>query len=131
MPAVPARRISCSTFEEMGGGALLQGLWKSLATGITVGAGGSAGMVGPTFFVGAMGGDLRGTSSFSVSGTFCPFGSRCGSRGAANVPVAAVVFLVELWGFSALLPGMILCGLSYGVARKWNLFDPGDLLKSP
>ncbi len=118
-------------FRGDGGSVLLQGLWKSLATGITVGAGGSAGMVGPTFFVGAMGGSFIAHHLFQAPELFALFGAAAVLGGAANVPVAAVVFLVELCGFSALLPAIILCGLSYGVARKWNLFDPGDLSKSP
>ena len=118
-------------FRGDGGSVLLQGLWKSLATGITVGAGGSAGMVGPTFFVGAMGGTFVAHLLYQAPELFALFGAAAVLGGAANVPVAAVVFLVELCGFAALLPGIILCALSYGVARKWNLFEPGDLSKSP
>jgi len=110
---------------------LLQGLWKSLATGITVGAGGSAGMVGPTFFVGSMGGTFLAHLLSQAPELFALFGAAAVLGGAANAPVGAVVFLVELCGFSALFPGIILCGLSYRVARQWNLFDPGDLPKSP
>ncbi len=118
-------------FQGEGNLLLLQGFWKSLATGITVGAGGSAGMVGPTFFVGVVGGTFFAHLFSLAPELFALFGAAAVLGGAANTPVAAMVFLVELCGFSALLPGVVLCGLSFVVARRWNLFEEEDLRQIP
>ncbi len=113
-------------FHGQEGDALLRGFWKSLATGITVGAGGSAGMVGPTFFVGAMGGIFFAHLTGFPADLFALFGAAAVLGGAANTPVACTIFLVEICGFSALLPAMLLCGVAYLVGRRWNLFYRED-----
>ncbi|HPJ24574.1 MAG TPA: chloride channel protein [Synergistaceae bacterium] len=118
-------------FHGQGEDVLLQGFWKSLATGITVGAGGSAGMVGPTFFVGAMGGSFFAHLFALPSDLFALLGAAAVLGGAANTPVAAVVFLVEICGIAILPSGIILCGISYLVGRRWHLFEREDFRESP
>lgn len=72
--------------------------WKSLTTAITLGSGGSGGILTPVFFIGAAAGDLWGQLMSMDRGTFAAIGMMAVLAGATNTPIAASVMAIELFG---------------------------------
>ena len=72
--------------------------WKTLTTAVTLGSGGSGGILTPVFFVGAAAGDLWGQMMSMDRGTFAAIGMMAVLAGAANTPIAASVMAIELFG---------------------------------
>ncbi|HET6370566.1 MAG TPA: chloride channel protein [Nitrospiria bacterium] len=82
-----------------GGGLPLPAfLWKILTTSVTLGSGGSGGIITPIFFVGAAAGDLWGHLMSMDRGTFAALGMVAVTAGATNTPIAASVMAIELFG---------------------------------
>jgi H+/Cl- antiporter ClcA len=72
--------------------------WKSLTTAVTLGSGGSGGIVTPIFFIGAAAGDLWGHLMSMDRGTFAALGMVAVTAGATNTPIATSVMAIELFG---------------------------------
>lgn len=72
--------------------------WKSLATAVTLGSGGSGGIITPIFFIGAAAGDLWGRLMSMDRGTFAAIGMVAALAGATNTPIASSVMAIELFG---------------------------------
>ena len=82
------------------GGVLPAGafLLKILFTAITLGFGGSGGIITPIFFIGATAGSLFGSVlGFNVS-VFSAIGMIALLAGAANTPISASIMAIELFG---------------------------------
>lgn len=73
-------------------------LWKMLMTAVTLGSGGSGGILTPIFFIGAAAGDLWGRIMSMDRGTFAAIGMMAVLAGATNTPIAASVMAIELFG---------------------------------
>ncbi|NKE71224.1 chloride channel protein [Candidatus Manganitrophus noduliformans] len=73
-------------------------LWKTLTTAVTLGSGGSGGILSPVFFIGAAAGDLWGQMMSMDRGTFAAIGMVAVLAGATNTPIAASVMAIELFG---------------------------------
>jgi len=73
-------------------------LLKILFTAITLGFGGSGGIITPIFFIGATAGSLFGSVlGFNVS-VFSAIGMIALLAGAANTPISACIMAIELFG---------------------------------
>jgi H+/Cl- antiporter ClcA len=72
--------------------------WKILTTAVTLGSGGSGGIITPIFFIGAAAGDLWGHLMSMDRGTFAALGMVAVTAGATNTPIAASVMAIELFG---------------------------------
>lgn len=72
--------------------------WKSLMTAVTLGSGGSGGILTPIFFIGAAAGDLWGQLMSMDRGTFAAIGMMAVLAGTTNTPIAASVMAIELFG---------------------------------
>ena len=72
--------------------------WKGLTTAVTLGSGGSGGILTPIFFIGAAAGDLWGQMMSMDRGTFAAIGMMAVLSGATNTPIAASVMAIELFG---------------------------------
>lgn len=86
--------------EALEGGAVPGGafLLKIVFTAITLGFGGSGGIITPIFFVGATAGNLFGSVlGFDVS-VFSAIGMIALLAGAANTPISASIMAIELFG---------------------------------
>ncbi|HTZ62349.1 MAG TPA: chloride channel protein [Thermoplasmata archaeon] len=106
---------------------------KMVATALTVGSGGSAGLFGPAIVIGALVGfsvvsfiDLAFPSvanpgdvtAFTVIGMMAFFGS------VSKAPIATIVMVVEMTGSEALLvPAMIAIFIGYYVAGPYHLYE--------
>jgi len=97
-------------------------LWKSLATAVTLGAGGSGGIITPIFFIGAAAGDLWGRLMSMDRGTFAAIGMIAVLAGAANTPIAASVMAIELFG-PALAPyAAVACVASFLITGHRSVY---------
>jgi len=73
-------------------------LLKILFTAVSLGTGGSGGIVTPIFFIGATAGSTLGSILGLDPGTFAAIGMVSLLAGAANAPLAASVMAIELFG---------------------------------
>lgn len=73
-------------------------LWKIALTAVSLGAGGSGGIVTPIFFVGATAGSTVGGWLGFDRGTFAAIGLVSMLAGATNAPLAASIMAIELFG---------------------------------
>jgi len=95
---------------------------KILATAFTVGLGGSAGLVIPALFIGAVTGGILG-NFFAVEGSglassLVISGMAASLASIANVPIAASVMLIEMVGFQVGVPAVIGSVLGYIVGQR-------------
>ena len=73
-------------------------LIKTVTTSISLGAGGSGGIITPIFYVGAASGHLIGTLLHEHIALFAALGFVSVVAGATNAPIAATIMAVELFG---------------------------------
>jgi H+/Cl- antiporter ClcA len=76
--------------------AILAFLWKIVSTAVTLGTGGSGGIVTPLFFIGATSGAAFARLLHLPTGLFAALGFVGVVAGAANTPIAAAVMGIEL-----------------------------------
>jgi len=88
--------------------------WKSLATSITLGSGGSGGVVTPIFFVGTATGNMFAqlTNEPNIA-AFSAIGMVALLAGAANTPIAASIMAMELFGPKTASVAGIACMVSF------------------
>lgn len=123
--------------ESLGPGLLTMPLWivlvlpfaRILATGLSIGSGGSGGIFGPGMVIGAflgaavwrlfepvfpgMGAD---PAPFVIVGMMCCFGS------VARAPLAVLLMVAEMTGsIAAIEPGMIAVGLAWLIVRRTDV----------
>ncbi len=106
-------------------------LVKCIATGLTVGSGGSGGVLGPSVFVGgAVGGFLGALCEAVYPGTFpeglrealIPVGMGGVLAATMRTPMAAIVMVTEMTGsYGLIVPSMLVCISAYVVGRGWGL----------
>ena len=111
--------------EALPAGALF---WKSLTTSITLGSGGSGGILTPTFFIGTAAGNLfaqwfdpQHIALFSAIGMVALL------AGSANTPIAASVMAMELFGPQVASYAAIACMVSFLIVGYRSIY-PSQLL---
>lgn len=104
--------------------------WKSVATSITLGSGGSGGVVTPIFFVGTSAGNLF-AQLFSPHylAAYSAIGMVALLAGAANTPIAASVMAIELFGTSIAPYAALACMVSYLICGYRSIY-PSQVLGS-
>ncbi|MHB1950014.1 MAG: chloride channel protein [Acidiferrobacteraceae bacterium] len=93
---------------------------KIITLSLTIGSGGSGGVFAPALFIGAMLGafvaallHVVGFSSISAAG-FAAVGMAAVFAGAARVPIASMVMVIEMTGgFQLIMPAMMAVALSF------------------
>lgn len=103
---------------------------KPLATGLTVGSGGSGGLFGPSLFIGGMLGGAAGQliASFFPSSDIQPaayalVGMGGFFAGVSKTPLTSIVMVSEIAGSYALLvPMMLVCALTMALSQRWTLY---------
>jgi H+/Cl- antiporter ClcA len=102
--------------------------WKSIATSITLGSGGSGGVVTPIFFVGTAAGNLFAQLFDPVNIATCSaIGLTALLAGAANTPIAASVMAMELFGPQIGSFAAIACMVSFLMTGYRSIY-PSQLL---
>jgi H+/Cl- antiporter ClcA len=105
-------------------------LLKSLFTGVTLGCGGSGGIVTPTLFVGATAGSLFALIT-GLDGTFCAaLGLTSVLAGAANTPVAATIMAMELFGAQLAPLGALSAIIAFVISGHRSVY-PSQVLARP
>ncbi len=108
-------------------------LAKPLFTGITLGFGGSGGIVTPIFFVGSTAGVAFAHLLNLNVGTFAAIGLVSVLAGAANTPIAASIMAIELFGPAIAPYAAISCIVSFLMTGHRSVY-PSQVLsiaKSP
>ncbi|TCT16366.1 CIC family chloride channel protein [Natranaerovirga pectinivora] len=104
--------------------ALLVG--KILATSFSVGSGGSAGLVIPALFIGALAGNtvssLIGNLDPGLGSSLVIAGMAASLAGIANVPIAASIMLVEMVGLKLGVPATIGSIMGYAIAHSQIIY---------
>ncbi len=88
-------------------------IFKSIATGTTLGCGGSGGVITPIFIVGASAGSLWGQIIGADPSVFAALGMVALVAGCANTPIAASVLGLELFGPSFGPYGATVCVVAF------------------
>lgn len=109
---------------------LLLGVAKILATGLTIGTGGSAGDFAPALAIGGTLGGAVGLAARLVfddptiqPGAFALVGMGAFYGGIANTPLAAVIFVCEMAGsYELLVPLMLAEGVAFVALRRVSLY---------
>ncbi|PJZ78232.1 chloride channel protein [Leptospira neocaledonica] len=108
---------------------LLLAFLKIITTSFTIGSGGSAGMFGPSLFIGGMLGGALGTFAKLVLGyqvpvaSFVLVGMGAFYAGIASAPIAGMVMICEIIGSYSLLPPlMIVSIITFVLSHKLNLY---------
>lgn len=114
---------------------------KIVATTITIGSGGSAGIFGPSLFIGAMLGAAVGClakyfmpdSDVSIV-TYMVVGMGAFYAGVANAPIAGIIMTCEMTGSYALLPALIIVSIfTFILSRQISFYkyQVDNRFKSP
>ena len=105
---------------------------KILATGCSIGSGGSGGVFGPSLFIGGMLGGAVGVLGHqlfpdivSEPGAYAIVGMASFFGGVANTPLAALIIVTEMTGSYHLLPPLMLVGATRSsIIRYRTAFIP-------
>jgi len=101
---------------------------KAIATGITLGSGGSGGVVTPIFFIGTAAGNLFATLFHEpLVATFSAIGMVALLAGAANTPIAASVMAMELFGAGIAPHAAVACMVSFLIVGYRSIY-PSQVL---
>src|SRR5581483_10172180 len=93
-----------------------------LMTSVTLGSGGSGGILTPIFFIGAAAGDLWGTIMSMDRGTFAAIGMMAVLAGATNTPIAASVMAIELFGPALASYAAVACVASFLITGHRSVY---------
>lgn len=103
-------------------------LLKALTTAITLGCGGSGGVVTPIFFIGTAAGNLFATLFHEpLVATFSAIGMVAMLAGAANTPIAASVMAMELFGAGIAPHAAVACMVSFLIVGYRSIY-PSQVL---
>ncbi len=101
--------------------ALLIGRWVN--TLLTVGFGGSGGLFSPTLLLGGLAGNivalLLGVSETKV---LVATGMAAALSGVLNVPIAAIIIIIEIFGVDYIIPAAIGSSIAFMIARRWVIY---------
>jgi H+/Cl- antiporter ClcA len=102
--------------------------WKSIATSITLGCGGSGGIVTPIFYIGTAAGNLFALIFHETNlAVFSAIGMTSLLAGAANTPIAASVMAIELFGPGIAPHAALACMVSYLIVGYRSVY-PSQVL---
>ena len=104
-------------------------LIKIFVTSLTLGAGGSGGVLTPLFFIGSTAGVLFADFFAVDRSMFAAFGFVSVLAGAANTPLAACVLAIELFGATIAPYATIACVISFFMSGYRSIF-PSQVLSS-
>ena len=102
-------------------------LWKIVFTAISLGTGGSGGIVTPIFVIGATAGSTVGWLFGFDRGTFAAIGLVSLLAGATNAPLAASIMAIELFGPAVAPFAAISCIVSFLMVGHRSVY-PSQIL---
>ncbi|MCF8146491.1 MAG: chloride channel protein [Deltaproteobacteria bacterium] len=110
---------------------LTLGFGKILTTAFSIGSGGSGGVFGPSVVIGGALGGAVGKIFHQIMpgivthpGAFVVVGMAGFFAGVSNTPISTIIFVSEMTNsYHLLLPGLLVCSLSYMLSRRWTIFE--------
>jgi H+/Cl- antiporter ClcA len=96
---------------------------KSVYTAITLGVGGSGGIITPLFYIGASSGHLFGTVMGDNVALFAALGFVSVLAGATNAPIAAIVMAMEIFGLEVAHYAAISAVISFLITGHRSVFS--------
>ena len=114
---------------------------KIIATTLTIGSGGSAGIFGPSLFIGAMLGAVTGVAAKTFLpgtdvhiGSYVVVGMGAFYAGVANAPIAGIIMIMEMTGsYELLTPIIIVSIFTFILSRQISFYknQVDNRFKSP
>lgn len=101
---------------------------KTIFTSVTLGVGGSGGVLTPLFFVGATSGNLFGSLMGDHIAFFSAIGFVSLLAGATNAPIAAIIMAVELFGLQIAPYAAISVVITFLITGHRSVF-PSQILR--
>jgi chloride channel protein, CIC family len=101
--------------------------WKILASSLTLGTGGSGGVVTPIFFIGAYSGDILGRVLSMDTVTMSALGIVGVLSACANTPIAASIMAIELFGPKIGVYAVVTCVISYLITGRRTIYSSQKL----
>jgi len=101
---------------------------KTIYTSVTLGAGGSGGVITPIFYVGATSGHFFGTLLGDNIALFAALGLTSVLAGTTNAPIAATIMAVELFGVEIAHYAAISAVITFLITGHRSVF-PSQILK--
>ncbi len=101
---------------------------KVLTTGLTMGGGGSAGLLVPSMYLGGVSGALTAELANRTGwvdldpALFAVVGIGSSLVAVIGVPLAAIALVLEVFGKSFGPPAILACGVTYLVTLKWKIY---------
>lgn len=102
-------------------------LWKMIFTSITLGFGGSGGIITPIFFIGAGAGNLFGDLLGYDLSVFSAIGMTALLAGAANTPISSSIMAMELFGPAIGPYAAVACVISFLMTGHRSVY-PSQIL---
>jgi len=110
---------------------LIIALMKILATGLSIGSGGSGGVFGPSMVIGGSLGGAVGKLFHTIwpsvvahPGGFVIVGMAGFFAAASNAPVSTVIMVSEMTGnYKLLVPAMWVCAIASIIGRRWSIYQ--------
>ena len=96
---------------------------KTIFTSITLGSGGSGGIITPIFYIGATSGHLFGTLIGDNITLFAALGFTAVLSGTTNSPIAAIIMSVELFGIEIAHYAAISAVISFLITGHRSIFQ--------
>lgn len=107
--------------------SVLDPLGKMIFSAVTLGFGGSGGILAPVFFVGSSAGSIFATLFHANLQFYSALGMLAVLAAATNTPIACIVMAAEIFGPSVLLPAAITCAIAY-LINGHNSVYPSQVL---
>ena len=106
-------------------------LGKIFTTSFSIGSGGSGGVFGPSVVIGGALGGVVGRIFHNIwptivthPGAFVVVGMAGFFSGVSNTPISTIIFVSEMTNsYHLLLPGLLVCSLTYMLSRKWTIYQ--------
>ncbi len=105
-------------------------IYKIFTTSVTLGAGGTGGIITPILFVGSSAGSLLGQIMGADTAVFAALGIAAVLSSTANAPASSAVLAAELFGISMLPAAVCAAAVSYLVTKNRKI-STGELLFFP
>ncbi len=96
--------------------------FKILATSITLGSGGSGGILGPIFFIGATAGNYWAQIFGQNVGMFSAIGMVAFLSATTNTPIAAIMMAMELFGVTTGSYAAVACTVAYLIVGHVSVY---------
>ncbi|WMJ79150.1 chloride channel protein [Clostridium sp. MB40-C1] len=105
-------------------------IWKSITTSLTLGSGGSGGILTPMLYIGSSIGNLwshiiNGSPSFYAAVGMVTFMATC-----SNTPIAGIVICMELFGSQVGIYSSIVCVIGYLMVGHKSIYPTQILVRS-